>query len=228
MNEIIIKEEISVETLIYEIRGKQVMLDSDLAKLYKCVNGTKDVNRAVKRNIERFPEDFYFQLTDQGHEDLQFQSGTTNKMSRTLPYVFTEQGVAMLSSILHTEVAEITSVRIMRSFVKMRRYISQSLINNNIERKLLDHDNRINLLEETFNNFKDNNNHVFFEGQMYDAYSLLIGILNKGKNKIIIIDNYAGKELLDILKIINKNIIIISKNINNETIKKYNNQYSNV
>ncbi len=227
MNEIIIKEEISVETLIYEIRGKQVMLDSDLAKLYKCVNGTKDVNRAVKRNIERFPENFYFQLTDQEHEDLQFQSGTTNKMSRTLPYVFTEQGVAMLSSILHTEVAEITSVRIMRSFVKMRRYISQSLINNNIERKLLDHDNRINLLEETFNNFKDNNNHVFFEGQMYDAYSLLIGILNKGKNKIIIIDNYAGKELLDILKIINKNIII-SKNINNETIKKYNNQYSNV
>ena len=88
MNEVIEKE-IKVENLIYEIRGKQVMLDSDLAKLYNCANGTKDINKAVKRNVERFPSDFYFQLTKEEINYLWFQFGTANKMSRSLPYVFT-------------------------------------------------------------------------------------------------------------------------------------------
>ena len=97
-------EEIKIENLIYEIRGKQVMLDSDLAKLYGCTNGTKDINKAVKRNMERFPEDFYFQLKKE-EMNLWFQIGTanSNKMSRTLPHVFTEQGVAMLATVLKTE-----------------------------------------------------------------------------------------------------------------------------
>ncbi len=124
MNEIIEKENIEIENMIYEIRGVQVMIDSDLAKLYQCTNGTKDINKAVKRNINRFPSDFYFQLTDEEKEALWFQSGTTNNMSRSNPFVFTEQGVAMLSSVLHTEIAVEVSTRIMRSFVKMRKYFA--------------------------------------------------------------------------------------------------------
>lgn len=119
MEEIIEKENIEIEKLIYEVRGVEVMLDRDLAKLYQCTNGTKDINKAVSRNIERFPEDFYFQLTKE--ECSRFQSGTLNikrgKNIKYLPYVFTEQGVAMLASVLHTKIAVETSVKIMRSFV---------------------------------------------------------------------------------------------------------------
>ena len=103
MNEVI-KEE-KIENMIYEVRGKQVMLDSDLARLYECSNGTKDINKAVKRNLNKFPDDFYFQLTDEETQKLWFQIGTTNNMSRTNPHVFTEEGVAMLSSVLKTNIA---------------------------------------------------------------------------------------------------------------------------
>ena len=97
-----IKKDVNIENLIYEIRGVQVMLDSDLAKLYKCANGTKDINKAVKRNIERFPENFMFQLTDEEYSCLRFQTGTSNTKGgrRYNPYVFTEQGVAMLTTIM--------------------------------------------------------------------------------------------------------------------------------
>lgn len=120
----------NIENMIYEIRGKQVMLDSDLAKLYQCKNGTKDINKAVKRNIQKFPEDFYFQITTD--ERLRFQIGTLNKnrgqYTKYLSYVFTEQGVSMLSSVLHTEIANKVSVNIMRAFVSMKKYISSNLI----------------------------------------------------------------------------------------------------
>src|SRR5574344_1956427 len=116
--------------MIYEIRGVQVMLDSDLARLYGCTNGTKDINKAVKRNPSRFPNDFYFQL--QMNECPRFQSGTLRtqkgKNIKYLPHAFTQQGIAMLSSVLHTEIAEKVSINIMRSFVSMRKYISSSLI----------------------------------------------------------------------------------------------------
>ena len=103
------------------------MLDSDLAKLYKCSNGTKSINLAVKRNFDRFPSDFYFQLTDYEYNNLRFQNETSN-MSRTLPYVFTEQGVAMLATVLRTSVAAQVSVSIMRAFVILRKYISNNLL----------------------------------------------------------------------------------------------------
>jgi len=228
MNEVITKDELRIEKMIYEIRGKQVMLDSDLAKLYECANGTKDVNKAVKRNTERFPIDFYFQLTAEETTYLWFQTGTANKKSRTTPHVFTEQGVAMLATVLRTDVATRVSIDIMRAFVAMRHYISNGLLTNNIQSKIIEHDNRISLLEKTFDKFKEKNNHIFFEGQVYDAYSLLLDILNESKKEIIIIDNYAGKELLDILKEINRNITIISKNINEELKKKYTSQYTNI
>ena len=231
MNEIIEKEPIKVENMIYEIRGKQVMLDRDLAKLYECANGTKTINLAVKRHIKRFPERFMFQLTEKELNELRFQLETTNNMSRTMPYAFTEQGVAMLATILRTKVAEEVSIRIMDAFVEMRKYINNNLIEQTYINKLVikDHE-RINLLEETFSKLeeKTKRNSIFFEGQIYDAYSLLIDILNTSRNEIIIIDNYAGKELLDILKDINKNITIISKNISDELEKKYLSQYQNI
>ena len=231
MNEIITKEEMKVENMIYEIRGKQVMLDKDLAKLYECSNGTKTINLAVKRHIKRFPERFMFQLNEKEYEELRFQVETTNNMSRTLPYALTEQGVTMLATILRTKVAEEISIRIMDAFVEMRKYINNNFIEQNYINKLVlkDHE-RINLLEESFNKLeeKTKRNSIFYEGQIYDAYSLLIDILNKSNKEIIIIDNYAGKELLDILKDINKHITIISRNISTELEKKYLSQYKNV
>ena len=135
MNNIILEDNIKIEDMIYEIRGKQVMLDSDLAKLYKCVNGTKDINKAVHRNIERFPKNFYFQLLKEEYENLKFQNGTSSSSNhggvRKLPYVFTEQGVAMLSSVLRTSIATQVSIKIMRAFVLMRKYISSNLIEQN-------------------------------------------------------------------------------------------------
>ncbi len=120
MNEIIEK---NIENKIYEIRGVQVMLDSDLARIYKCKNGTKSINLAVKRHAIRFPDRFMFQLNDIEWNELRFQTETTNNMIRTNPYAFTEQGVAMLSAVLRTHVADEVSVKIMDAFVKMRHCI---------------------------------------------------------------------------------------------------------
>lgn len=230
MNEIVANEKLDISSKIYEIRGVQVILDSDLAVLYKCTNGTKDINKAVKRNINRFPDCFMFRLTNEEYEHLRFQFGTSNIIGgrRYNPYVFTEQGVAMLSSVLHTEIAIRVSIQIINAFVAMRKYISSDLYkNNNI---LINHENRILKLEETFDKMQENNkiNTIFYNGQIYDAYSILIDILNKAKEEIIIIDNYAGKKLLDILKNINKKILIISKNIDDILISKYKEQYSNI
>ncbi len=130
MKNIKIKDD-SIEKLIYEIRGKQVMLDSDLARIYKCVNGTKTINLAVKRHINRFPERFMFQLSDYEYQNLRFQFETLEispSVRRYNPYVFTEQGVAMLATILRTKVAEEVSIRIMDAFVSMRKYITSNLI----------------------------------------------------------------------------------------------------
>ena len=218
-----------VQNMIYEIRGQLVMLDSDLAKIYECANGTKTINLAVKRHINKFPERFMFQLTESEYYNLRFQVETANSKTRCLPYVFTEQGVAMLSSVLRTKVADEISVKIMDAFVKMRRYISNSLIEHKYINEMVIKDNkRIDLLEETFNKLEVKKEHLFFDGQIYDAYSLLIHILSVAKKEIIIIDNYAGIELFDILKDVKCNIKIITKNTSEELIKKYNKQYNNV
>ena len=111
---------------VYVIRDVQVMFDFDLARVYKCANGTKSINLAVKRHINRFPERFMFQLIEDEFRNLRFQIETTNdnvSMSRSIPYFFTEQGVAMLSSVLRTPVAEEISIKIMDAFVKMRHFI---------------------------------------------------------------------------------------------------------
>ena len=229
-----LKEELNIENIIYEIRGKQVMLNSDLAKLYECKNGTKDINKAVKRNIERFPKNFYFQITEEEMKKLWFQSGTANKMIRSLPYVFTEQGIAMLSSVLHTQIAISQSIRIMDAFVKMRKIISSNLIEQKYINELVIKDNeRINLLEESFSKLeeKEKANHIFYEGQIYDAYSLLIDIFKEAGKEIIIIDNYVDKSILDMITNLNVRVTIVTRKFNllkDIDIKKYNRQYNNL
>ena len=177
-----LKEELNIENMIYEIRGKQLMLDSDLAKLYECKNGTKEINQAVKNNPDKFPNDFYFRLSEVELKYLRSNFLTANRKSRSLPYVFTEQGIAMLATVLHTLVAAEVSVNIMRTFVKMRKIISSNLIEQKYINELVIKDNeRINLLEESFSKLeeKEKINHIFYEGQIYDAYSLLIDIFKE-------------------------------------------------
>ena len=237
MNEIIEKENINIEDLIYEINGVEVMLDSDLAKLYQIE--TKRINEAVKNNLEKFPSRFSF-ILDKSELELVSRSkiSTLNIKGRGhnvkyAPRVFTEQGIYMLATILKSKVATEVSIKIMDTFVKMRHYINynKSFLPNRfllLEEKV---DNNTKRIEELFDKFNPKDivkNYLFFEGELYDAYSLLLDILNTSKNEIIIIDNYAGKELLDILKKVDKKIIIVSKNIDNTLTEKYESQYSNI
>ena len=233
MNEL--EEKDGIENMIYEIRGKQVMLDSDLAKLYNCANGTKTINLAVKRHIDRFPEDFYFQLTVE--ECSRFQFGTLNSRGKNikyLPHVFTEEGVAMLASVLHTNIAEEVSIKIMRSFVKMRRYIGNNEFRlSNVEAKLLDHDKKLYLLQESFNKFEEKKkiNEIYFNGQIYDAYYKIKELFNEAKNELIIIDGYADNSVINIIKTIDVKVIIITKPNNlltRQDIRNYNMQYNNL
>ena len=226
-NSMILKETENIENLIYEIRGKQVMLDSDLAKLYECKNGTKTVNLAVKRNINKFPEKYCFQLSENEYKNLKFQNETSSLNNyggvRKMPFVFTEQGVAMLATVLKTPVADAVSMKIIDAFVYMRRYLSGVTGSN----MLVNHEERILKLEEQFNKFSSKRNTIIYEGKIYDAYSVMLDIFNEAKGEIIIVDNYVNKELLDILREVDKKIIVISNNMNNELIKKYESQYDN-
>ena len=248
MNKIVVSDNINIENMIYEIRGKKVMLDSDVAFLFDYQ--TKELNRNIKNNIERFPENYCFRLTEQEYEFLRcnfFTSSNNNSHGgrRYLPYVFTEYGIVMLAGILKSDVAIKMSLRIVDTFITMRRYINTNLIEqrttnklvleydkriSNTETKIIELDNNVKLLQESFDklNTKESNNHIFYEGQIYDAYLLLIDILSKAKKEIIIIDNYAGKKLFDIIKNINVNVKIYTENIDNISKEKYEKQYNNL
>ena len=236
MKEIIKKE--NIEDMIYEIRGKQVMIDSDLAKLYQCKNGTKEVNQAVRRNPDKFPDDFHFQLTKEELLSLksQFVTSSWNNYGgiRKLPHVFTEEGVAMLATILKTEVASKMSVAIMKAFVAMRHYIGTNEHRlSNIENKIVEHDNNIKQLEQSFQKLEEKRvvNEIYFNGQIYDAYSKILDIFKEAKREIIIIDSYADKTVLDIIKRLKIGVIIITKANNlltKQDISKYNKQYHNL
>ena len=196
-----LEEKLDIKNMIYEIRGKQVMLDSDLAKLYHVE--TKRINEAVRRNKDKFLERFYWILTDDESKDLLVaicdQKRLIDKRGGKYnnPRVFTEQGVAMLATILKSKIAVQVSINIMDAFVEMRKYISNNLIEQkHINELVLKDSKRIDNLEEVFDQFKEKNNHIFFKGQIYDAYSLLLDILNKSKREIIIIDNYVDKKIL--------------------------------
>ena len=235
MNEMAEKDVIDIENMIYEIDGKEVMLDSDLAKLYNCKNGTKEINQAVKNNPEKFPSRYSFILSNQEKENLRSKFLTTNigNMSRSNPRVFTEQGVYMLATILKSKTATEVSIRIMDTFVKMRHYINY---NKNIlprrflllEEKVDNNTRKIDELFDKFNPQEITKDSIFFKGDIYDAYSVLLEIFNVAKDEIIIIDNYIGKVLLDELRSINKKIIVISSNINDNLKQKYLKQYNNI
>ena len=149
-----LKEDLNIENMIYEIRGKQVMLDSDLAKLYNVE--TKRINEAVKNNPDKFPERFYFRINENEFFSLKSKISTSKGGSRKGHNVFTEQGIAMLSTILKSKVAVETSIRIMDAFVKMRKIISSNLIEQKYINELVIKDNeRINLLEESFSKLEE-------------------------------------------------------------------------
>lgn len=239
-NEINIVQGKEIRHLIYTIRGKQVMLDSDVAMLYKY--STKNINKAVKRNIERFPEEFCFQLTDKEAENLRFQNGTSSLEKenyggrRYLPYVFTEQGIAMLAGVLKNDTAIKVSINIIKTFIEMRRFLT---INGhvferltNVEYKLLEHDKKFDkVFYELQKNKKEEMSHtIFFDGQIYDAYSLIIKIIKSAKEKITIIDNYIDDTILDMLIKKNKDVKVViltsnKSNISKIDIQKFNKEY---
>ena len=238
MEKIISNINIKVEDLIYEIRGKQVMLDSDLAKLYQCKNGTKEINQAVRNNPEKFPNRFSWVLSDEESQSFlvkNFDQKIETRGGRFKnPRVFTEQGVAMLSTILKSKVAVQASIRIMDAFVAMRHYIGNNEYRLlNIESKVLEHDSNIKLLQDSFSKFEEKRqiNDIYLVNQIYDAYSKIKDIFLFTKNELVIIDSYADKTILDMIKELNVKVLLITKENNKLTsldIEKYNKQYNNL
>ena len=231
MNEIAEKDVINIENMIYEIDGKEVMLDSDLAKLYNVE--TKRINEAVKNNPEKFPDRYLFRITDKEYNSLKSKFSTSKGGSRKGHTAFVEQGIYMLATILKSDVATEISIRIMDTFVKMRHYIkyNEQLLPRKyllLEEKVDNNTKRIDELFDKFNPKVITKNSIFFQNDIYDAYSVLLEIFEIAKEEIIIIDNYMGKVLLDELRNINKKIIIISSNINDTLKKKYLKQYNNI
>ena len=234
----LIKEE-KIANMIYEIRGKQVMIDSDLAKLYGVE--TKRINEAVRNNHQKFPERFCFKLSKNEYLDILRSQNATSSLNynnyggrRYNPRVFTEQGVAMLATILKSDVATQISIAIMDAFVIMRKYISNELIEKKyINNLVIKHDEDIKLLQESFNKFeeKKKENEIYFNGQIYDAYSKIVDILKVANDNIIIIDNYADKFVLDMIRNIKTDVIIICKTnglLKEIDINKYQKQYNNL
>ena len=230
----------NIKNLIYTIRGKQVMLDSDVAMLYQYT--TKSINKAMKRNINRFPEDFCFQLTEKEVENLRFQFGTSSLKKenyggrRYLPYVYTEQGISMLAGVLKNEIAVQVSINIIRAFIEMRKFISLNgkLFKRltNVECKILEHDKKFDIV---FNELQKDEKmefkqKIFFDGQIYDAYSLIIDIIKKAKQKILIIDNYIDDSILKMLSKKKQKVEVViltlqNSKLNKLDITKFNKQY---
>ncbi len=231
-----LKKEI-IQNQIISMRGVQVMLDSDLAKLYQTE--TKFLNRAVKRNPLRFPEEFMFQLTEKEWNNLKYQFGTSSDHGgrRTRPFAFTEQGVAMLSAVLNTERAIVASIQIIQAFVAMRKFISnhasvfQRL--DQVELKQLKTEEK---LEQIFNALESGKHlptqGIFFDGQVFDAYAFTSGLIKKAKKEIILIDNYINEITLTHLakKAINVKAQIFTRKISKPLVldvQKANEQYGN-
>jgi hypothetical protein len=241
----VMTSESSIKQRIFVIRGVQVMIDSDLAELYKVP--TKRLNEQVKRNIGRFPNDFMFQLSSYELENLRSQFATTklnfiesnNEYGgrRYLPYVFTEQGVAALSGILKSKTAIEINLQIIRTFVSMRKFISsnaqifQRL--DRVELKQLEHNHKF---EKVFKAIEDKSikpsKGIFFDGQIFDAYKFVSGLVKSAKKSIVLIDNYVDESVLVLFsKCKDVEIIVYTKNLNKKLeldVNKFNSQYSNL
>ncbi len=229
----------SIQNHIFTVRGVQVMLDSDLAKMYQVE--TKNLNLAVKRNIARFPDNFRFQLTKKEYKILRLQIETSNENRggrRYLPFVFTEQGVAMLSAVLRSETAVNVSIQIMQAFVQMKKFIAtnanvfQRL--EKVEQKLFITDQKF---EQVFKALEDKNikpkQGIFFDGQVFDAYVFVADLIKSAKKSILLIDNYIDETVLQLFTKRKKNVSVeiytkhFSKTLNQDLIK-HNSQYPNI
>jgi len=205
VNEISIIDEHNIQNKIYTLRGLQVMLDRDLAELYGVE--TKVFNQAIKRNSERFPSDFMFQLTKDELENWRSQFVTSNKEKmglRRAPYAFTEQGVSMISAILKSPTAVDMSVKIIRTFVTMRKFISHNGVLfqkiDTIEQKLLKHDAKFNQLFSAIESKDLRPDYgIFYEDQIFDAYVFVSDLIKSAKRSIVLIDNYVDESVLVLL-----------------------------
>ena len=232
----------SIENKIYMIRGQQVMIDRDIAVLYGVE--TRRLNEQVKRNAERFPEEFCFQLTREELESVMSQFATSPKSNmftgqdggtRKLPYAFTEQGVAMLSAVLKSETAVKMSIQIMKAFVAMRKFM---LVNaqvfqrlDKIERHQITTDSKIEELFDKMDKYKiDDTQGIFFQGQIFDAYSKFESFLAKAKKEIVLIDGYVDLSILERLAKKHKNVSVTiytdpKTKLTTQDVQKFNAQY---
>ena len=233
-----VMNETDLRSLVYVIRGQQVMLDSDLAALYQVE--TKVFNQAVSRNIERFPENFRFQLTAEEYVALRSQLVTSNGRGgrRYLPYAFTEQGIAMLSGVLRSDVAVQMSIRIMNTFVEMRRFIANNALLferiSNIELKQLEYqkntDERFDKVFRYIDDHAESQQKIFFDGQIYDAFSLLVSLIQKAEREIALIDGYVDVITLNLLAKKQPNVRVkcytyASARLTNQDVAQFNAQY---
>lgn len=192
-----------IENLIFNVRGIQVMLDRDLAQLYGVSTGR--LNEQVKRNIERFPLSFRFQLSEIERDEViaNCDNLKTLKFNPSLPYVFTEQGIAQLSSVLHTPTAIEVSIKIMNAFVNMRRFlIANAAVFQRLElleKHQLTTDKKIDEIFNKIENHLPSSQGIFFDGQVFDAYSFISDLIRTATNKIILIDNYIDESVLILL-----------------------------
>lgn len=254
MNELIIIDNKTIQDKIYTIRGEQVMLDEDLAILYGVE--TKQLNKAVNRNIARFPEKFRFQLTQEEYDNLRFQNGTSNLDDslrsqfvtsssekqhggrRYLPYVFTEQGVSMLSAVLRSQTAIEVSIKIIDTFVEMRKFISSNadmfLRFERVEQRLSLHDEKFNQIFQAIENKEIKpKQHIFYDGQIFDAYLFISDIIKSAKSSIKLIDNYIDESTLVLFtkRDANVSMKIYTKTISNQLkldLQKHNAQYPKI
>jgi len=237
MNEIVLNNE--VKSLIFTIRGKQVMLDSDLAKLYQVE--TKRINEAVKRNPDRFPEDLMFELSDSEYKILKSQIATSSWGGRRAkPKVFTEQGVYMIATVLKSKVATEVTLSIMRTFAKMKNFLmSNAKLFDRLEkiekRQIgfeLTTNEKINRIFNILNQNQLPNQGVFYNGQIWDAYEFVNSLLKSAKKEVVLIDNYIDDSVLTIFSKYPKLIFkIVTKSISKQLkldINKYNSQYKNL
>jgi hypothetical protein len=228
---------IDIKDKIHVIREQHVILDEDLAELYDVETGV--LNQAVKRNVERFPQNFMFRLSENDLENLKSQFVIPSWGGRrNLPYAFTEQGVAMLSGVLKSETAIKISIQIMNAFVSMRKFIAANAgifqRVDMVERKLIDHDKKF---EQVFDAIESKaivpDKGIFFDGQVFDAYIFVSDIIKSAKKSIILIDNYIDESVLMLLSKRNADVdvVIYAKEISRQLaldLEKYNSQYPKV
>ncbi len=237
MEELTTISDLDIKSKIYTIRNQQVMLDRDLASLYQVEN--RALKQAVKRNIEKFPEDFMFILTDNEINLMVSQNVIPSKqhLGGSIPYVFTEQGVSMLSSILKSKIATEISINIFRAFVQMRKFISQNapifkkletleqnqlMTNTNIDKIFKALENKDHIQEQG----------IFFNGQIFDAHNFVSDLIRKAKNKIVLIDNYVDDSTLTLFQKNQDIDVVIYTHTISKTLKldlaKYNKQYRKI